>query len=388
MLQYTGAGKYLMCTAIPIKDSNGEIVSIVSYTTDMTKYTVLKDEYEKLRETLKIYSSELEKLREDGEDNLVFSSKDKRMQNILATIERISRFDTNVLFTGKSGVGKTMYSKLMHIRSDRKEGPFIHINCGAIPESLIETELFGYEKGAFTGAKNEGKPGLIELANMGTLFLDEIGDLPLNMQVKLLKVIQDKKLTRVGSTDEKSVDFRLITATNKDLEAMIERNEFREDLYYRINIITLEIPSLKDRKSDIFPLVKLFLDRYNKKYGLNRSISNASIDALVEYDWPGNIRELENTIERLVLSTDEYMIRNDNLPLKMKSRAVESPSMENRTLKEILESVEEKVIVEAYKKHGTTTGVAKTLGISQPSASLKVSKYVKKKNGDQKRERK
>ena len=299
------------------------------------------------------------------------------MQNILATIERISRFDTNVLFTGKSGVGKTMYSKLMHSRSDRKDGPFIHINCGAIPESLIESELFGYEKGAFTGARNEGKPGLVELANRGTLFLDEIGDLPLNMQVKLLKVIQDKKLTRIGATDEKTVDFRLITATNKDLEAMIEKNEFREDLYYRINIITLEIPRLKDRKSDIFPLLKLFLDKYNKKYGLKRTIANSSIDALVEYDWPGNIRELENTVERLVLSTDEYMITNDNLPLKLKADVVGRPVMENKTLKEILESVEKRVIVEAYKKIGTTTGVAKALGISQPSASLKISKYAK-----------
>nr|WP_319394872.1 sigma 54-interacting transcriptional regulator [uncultured Desulfobacter sp.] len=377
MLQYTGADKYLMCTALPVKDKDGALLGIASYTTDITKYTKLKEEYDRLKETLKLYTKELEELRSPRDVDQGIISKDKHMQDIISTIKRIAGFDTNVLFLGKSGVGKTMYAKLMHSRSLRKNGPFIHINCGAIPENLLESELFGYEKGAFTGAQNKGKPGMIELANKGTLFLDEIADLPFNMQVKLLKVIQEKSLSRIGSTQEKQIDFRLITATNKDLTTMVKNNEFREDLYYRINIITLKIPGLAQRKPDIFPMVLHFLEQFNKKHQLKKNISNAAIDKLVEYPWPGNIRELQNTMERLVLSTDQYMITPADLPGVIHSHDMVPEQVPNQSLKQIMATVEQKIIQKAYLKHGTTTGVARALGISQPSASLKIKKYVK-----------
>lgn len=377
LLQLTGAKKYLMCTAIPIKDENNNIVKVISYTRDVTKYESLKDEYNKLSNTLEIYSAELAELRQN---KIVFPSvmgSSPAVSKIIKTVDRIANFDANVLFTGESGVGKTMFAKLMHSQSNRKSGPFMEINCGAIPDSLLESELFGYEKGAFTGANKEGKLGLIELANTGTLFLDEIGDLPLHMQVKLLKVIQEKSLIRIGGSEQIKIDFRLIAATNKDLGKMVREGSFREDLFYRLNVITINIPSLRERKEDVFPLCMHFLDKYNDEYGLNRTLSNTVIDYLTEYAWPGNIRELENTIERMVLTSDDYMISEENLPYQIKSNVI-SPTIDyKQSLKEILESVEKKIILDSFKKHNSTVGVAKELGISQPSASLKLKKYLK-----------
>ncbi|MBN7773575.1 sigma-54 interaction domain-containing protein [Clostridium aminobutyricum] len=378
MLQLTGANKYLMCTAIPIKDENNNIIKIVSYTTDVTKYQTLKDEYNKLEETLKIYTAELEQLRQGLGSFPSVIGNSHSIKSIISTVDKISKFDANVLFTGESGVGKTMFAKLMHAQSSRQKGPFIEINCGAIPDSLMESELFGYEKGAFTGANKEGKPGLIELSNNGTLFLDEIGDLPLHMQVKLLKVIQEKKITRVGSVNEKEVDFRLITATNKDLEEMIIQGKFREDLFYRLNVISISIPSLRERKEDIFLLSKYFIEKFNQQYNITRTLSNIAIDYLIEYSWPGNLRELENTIERLVLTSDNYMITEEDLPSAIKLHMFSNPISNNKSLKSLLQAVEEKAIIECYKKHGTSIGVAKELGISQPSASIKINKYISK----------
>ncbi len=377
MLQRTGAGKYLMCTAIPIKDKDGNIERIVSYTRDITKYETLKEEYENLEENLRLYSEEIERLRKDNDQIPSVIGKSPSIRNIIATISKISKFDATVLFLGESGVGKTMFAKKMHSTSSRKDGPFIEINCGAIPENLLESELFGYEKGAFSGASKQGKPGLIELANGGTLFLDEIGDLPQHMQVKLLKCIQEKKIMRIGGASVKDVDFRLITATNQDLEHLVQNGDFREDLFYRLNVITIKIPGLKDRKEDIFSLANHFVTTIGDKYGIKRTLSNTVIDYFMEYDWPGNIRELENLIERLVLTSDDYMITEEQLPSQIKANIFHTSSKE-RSLKDIIEDLERRIITESYKRHGTSTGVAAELNISQPSASNKIKKYVKK----------
>lgn len=195
------------------------------------------------------------------------------MVNILETIRRVADFDANILFLGPSGVGKTMLAKIVHQQSKRKKGSFIDINCAAIPEHLLESELFGYEKGSFTGAGNKGKVGLIELANGGTLLLDEISEMPLSLQAKLLKTIQDKVITRVGGTKEIKVDFRLITASNRDLEEAAGRGTFRKDLYYRLNVIQIQIPSLRERKDDIIPLIDFFTEKNNRKYGLHKSFT-------------------------------------------------------------------------------------------------------------------
>jgi len=378
VLQLTGANKYLMCTAIPIKDENDEIIKIISYTRDVTEYEALKEEFHKLEEIVHIYNAELEQLREEKTAYASVIGASQEIRSVISVVERISKFDANVLFTGESGVGKTMFAKLLHSRSNRQKGPFIEVNCGAIPDSLLESELFGYEKGAFTGASNEGKLGLIELSNNGTLLLDEIGDLPLHMQVKLLKVIQEKTITRVGGLTKKAVDFRLIAATNKNLEEMMTQGKFREDLFYRLNVITINIPSLRERKDDIFLLSKYFTEKFNKQYQISRTLSSTVIDYLIEYDWPGNLRELENTIERLILTSDDYMVSEDLLPAAIKQPRFIHSTTNKQSLKGILESVESEVIRESYKKHGSTVGVAKELDISQPSASLKIAKYVDK----------
>ncbi len=375
IMQRTGTGKYLMCTAIPIKDKDGNIEKIVSYTRDLTKYQRLKEEYENLEENLKFYSEEINRLRKDKELPTSVVGNGTVVKNIYSTITKIADFDATVLFLGESGVGKTMFAELMHSQSIRKSGPFIEINCGAIPENLLESELFGYEKGAFSGAKNEGKPGLIELSNNGTLFLDEMGDLPLHMQVKLLKCIQQKKILRIGGASMKDVDFRLISATNKDLENLVKEGKFREDLFYRLNVITINIPSLRERKEDIFYLANHFIKEIGIKYGIKRTLSNTVIDYLIEYDWPGNIRELENLIERLVLTSDDYMITEENLPTKMKTNIFQTPG-KGDSLKDILENVERRIIIDSYKRLGTSTGVAAELNISQPSASNKINKYI------------
>ena len=214
LLQLTGAGKYLMCTAIPVFDKPGNLQKIISYTRDVTKYETLKEEYKNLQDTVAQYTTELGQLRQERNKNSKIVGNSQAIKKIMGMVDKISKFNVNVLLTGESGVGKTMFAEAIHSSSQRKELPFITINCGAIPENLLESELFGYEKGAFTGANQDGKPGLIELAHNGVLFLDEIGDLPLHMQVKLLKVIQDKKVMRVGGVKDKQVDFRLITASN------------------------------------------------------------------------------------------------------------------------------------------------------------------------------
>lgn len=379
VLQLTGAGKYLMCTAIPVFDKQGNLQKIISYTRDVTKYEALKEEYKNLQQTVDLYTTQLGQLRQVHEKNSKIIGNSIAIKKIMVMVEKIAKFDANVLLTGESGVGKTLFADSIHASSQRKDRPFITINCGAIPENLLESELFGYEKGAFTGAGQDGKPGLIELAHKGVLFLDEIGDLPLHMQVKLLKVIQDKKVTRVGGVKEKQVDFRLIAASNKDMLKLIEDNKFREDLYYRLNVISIHIPPLRERNEDIFFLITHFLNKFNETYKVNHIFSNKAIDYLEAYSWPGNTRELENVIERMVITADDYIITEDKLPQYIYTKKlIEKFDMKDKTLKEILEDVERQVFVQCYKENKTTTKVAQVLGISQPSASMKLSKYLKR----------
>ena len=377
LLQLTGAGKYLMCTAIPVFDRAGKLYRVISYTKDVTKYEMLKEEYNKLQDTLTLYTEQLGQLRQQKDARIVGNSQE--IKTVMAMVGKIAKFDANILLTGESGVGKSLIASAIHGISERREEPFISINCGAIPENLLESELFGYEKGAFTGASHEGKPGLIELAHKGVLFLDEIGDLPLHMQVKLLKVIQEKKVIRVGGIKEKQVDFRLIAATNKDMEKLIEEGKLREDLYYRLNVISIHIPALRERKEDIFYLVTHFLKKYNEEYKVNRVFSNKAMNYLENYNWPGNTRELENLVERMVITADDYIITEEQLPSHIYGKeTMDRYDIKGKTLKEILEQVEKQVLLRCYDEYKTTTQVAKVLGISQPSASLKLSKYLEK----------
>ncbi|CAM2008511.1 sigma-54-dependent transcriptional regulator [Acanthopleuribacter pedis] len=240
--------------------------------------------------------------------------KSNKMRKLIETLKRVAKMDTTILINGESGVGKELIMKTIHDFSKRRECDYVSVNCGALPESLFESELFGYEKGSFTGA-NERRAGLFESAQGGTLFLDEIGEMPLKMQIKLLRVLQEKKIRRVGGTEEISVDFRLVAATNRNLAEEVKQGNFREDLYYRINVVPIKVPPLRERREDVIPLVTFFLDRFAKQYGENAKLTTGEVRRCLEhYDWPGNVRELENTMERIVALTPGDTIEEDDLP--------------------------------------------------------------------------
>lgn len=280
---------------------------------------------------------------------LHFLGNSPQVQQILSLIEQVAPTKSNVLILGESGTGKSLVAELIHKNSPRRDGPFISINCAAIPETLLEAELFGFKKGAFTGAVTD-KKGLIELANGGTLFLDEIGDLPLGLQAKLLKFLETYEFIPLGDVQKKKVDIRLISATNKNLEELIEEGKFREDLYYRLSVIEIKIPPLRERKEDIPVLVYYFLEQASKQHNKKiKGITNEALSYLLNYDWPGNIRELRNVIERaVILARDEYILPHD-LPEKI---IKSSPSPEigvGKSLKEAIEEYEKTIILNTLK---------------------------------------
>lgn len=384
--QKTRTEKVMIATGNPIFNDDNQIVRIVCNSRDITELTELKEQIKKNEEIVKRYESELIELRLKETTIEGFVTNSKKMNDILNVVKRIAPVDTSILVTGESGTGKEVLSKSIHHFSLRNSGPFIKVNCGAIPESLMESELFGYDPGAFTGAKKEGKPGYFELADKGTLFLDEIGEMPLALQAKLLQAIQDKAIQRVGGTKTLRIDFRLIAATNRNLEQMVDEGKFREDLFYRLNVIPIELPTLRDRKDDIPFLLHLFLNKYNKLYSLQKRFDSEAVDLLCDYHWPGNVRQLQNIVERLVVLSDEDKISKEKIfPLfhtlskdfdkdspgaKLKAKDSYDPlsvstQIQDTSLKHILKDVERSVIEETLKKYKTTRKAAKHLKMSQ-----------------------
>lgn len=382
ILQHTKTGKIVMSTAYPVIDSDDQVIRVISYAQDQTEIKKLQIEYEQLQRRLKGYQTEVETLREKDSQKIIFRSKE--MQQIAHTISRVAKTDATVLFLGESGVGKSALARSLHVASLRHKEPFIEVNCSTIPESLFESEMFGYESGAFTGALKEGKQGLIEQADGGTLFLDEIGELPLAMQVKLLKVLQEKKIMRVGGKTERQIDFRLIAATNQDLDALVEKGQFRLDLYYRLNVIPIPIPPLRERADDIPILIQHYVQLINEKYHLAKSLHPSTYESLIHYKWPGNVRELENMMERIILIAEDATIYPDDLPnglrksdtAKPKSNAADHFAITGGSdLKRNLEQVERQLLINAFEQCNTTYEMADLLGISQPSVTRKLKKY-------------
>jgi len=303
------------------------------------------------------------------------------MQRLVDELEHIAKVGSTVLFMGESGVGKEVFAKALHHFSDRREEPFIRVNCGAIPANLLESELFGYEKGAFTGADQRGKPGLFELAHRGTIFLDEIADLPYSMQVKLLRVLQEREIMRIGGVRTIPVDIRVVAATNQDIRALVKAQKFREDLYYRLYVIPIEIPPLRKRKADIVPLALHFLHEYNQVYQLDKKLSPEAFDLLQQYDWPGNVRELQNVMERSIVTARGELITAEQLwanlysPITLESE--KKPIVQEIIpLKEAVEEVESQLISLAMKKYGTAAKVAKILGVSPATVSRRMQKHL------------
>lgn len=379
ILQKNKLGTSILTTGVPIFDDSGAIQYVISFNSiDIADMTTLHDKYTKLNELMNEYNAEINELRMQDIKNKEFVVKSKHMENISGLIAQVADTNANVLITGETGVGKSMIAKIIHKKSCRNNGPFVEINCGTIHESLIESELFGYEKGSFTGAGNKGKIGKIELANGGTLFLDEIGELPLNMQTKLLQVIQEKVIMRIGGLEKIAVDFRLISATNREIKKNIKEKLFREDLYYRLNVIPILIKPLRERPEDIIPLVQSFLNQFNKKYNKNILLTNEVLDILEKLRWPGNIRQVENLIERLVIMCNNNLIEVKDLPadIEIDDRYKRIITEGASSLEDLMGEYEKAIFIDMYNRYKTSIAVGNALGISQATAARKLRKYI------------
>lgn len=379
IMQKTLTGRLALTTGTPVFDRKGKIFRVVSNVREITELILLKQQLEQAQELSKHYESELRilQMQYSGSEKLIVGSR--KMKDLLDTVIRLAQVDSTVLITGESGTGKELIAETIHNNSMRKNKPFIKINCGAISHNLLETELFGYDAGAFTGAKKGGKAGYFELANGGTLLLDEISELPYNLQVNLLRVLQSKELIRVGGEKTIPIDVRIIAAANRNILELVEKNEFRKDLFYRLNVVPVDVPPLRERKEEIPVLTAHFLQVFNKKYQMQKELSARVIDVLMEYDWPGNVRELENIIERLVVTIPGNILSREDLPRHLKNHAPETHPQIMVSgivpLREAVEVVEKQILEQAYVRYRATREVAKHLAIDPSTVLRKAAKY-------------
>ncbi|NPV70277.1 MAG: sigma 54-interacting transcriptional regulator [Firmicutes bacterium] len=376
MQEIRPTGKSVIVTGNPIYDEWGNIVGVVTNVRDLTELENLKTQLEETMRLSERYYSELQELRSQQLDVGHVVAQSAEMRKALDLAARVARVDSTVLILGESGVGKEVLAKTIHLRSRRRDGPFMKINCGAIPESLLESELFGYEGGAFTGARREGKIGLVEMAAGGTLFLDEVGELSTNLQVKLLRLLQEREIMKVGGSKEIQVDTRIIAATNRDLKKMVDEGRFREDLYYRLNVVMVRIPPLRERRDDIPPLVLNLLARLNSKYGLDKRISPRAMDRLIQYHWPGNVRELENVVEQAVVLTEGDVIEPESLPAAIIS-ATSGPTGNAAPVsyRATMREAEKSLLLHALTTWGNPTKAAEALGMHRTTFIRKAARH-------------
>lgn len=377
ILQEFKTGKEALVSSTPILGKNKKIMLVVTNVRDVTELKDLKEELEENKVLAEKYYSEIEEMRLQLLESSEMIAEDDATIEILRQSMRVAKVDTTVLVLGETGVGKEEVAKYIHKNSSRGKNQFIKVNCGAIPENLIESELFGYEKGAFTGALEKGKMGLFEVADGGTIFLDEIGELPLNMQVKLLRVLQENRIQRIGGVKEIHVNIRVIAATNRDLDEMVKAKKFREDLYYRLNVVPIVIPPLRERRHDVVALLKHYMEIYNNKHGYNKKLDSKVTNILLEYDWPGNIRQLRNLIERLVVMSNHDKINVEDLPQKIIefNQGDIIDRFENMSLKDAVMKLEAQMIERAYRKSGNVRDAARLLGINASTLVRKRQKY-------------
>lgn len=379
-IQKTRTGKTLLVVGTPVMDENGKILRIINASRDITEIDQLKQELQESKEISERYQREIQKLRLKDQKSLKkIIYRSSIMEKLIEQAKKVAEFDSTVLISGESGVGKEVLANIIHESSNRFEKPFVKINCGAIPESLLESELFGYEKGAFTGANKDGKMGLFQLADHGTIFLDEIGEMPLPLQVKILRVLQEREIQRIGGTKPIKVNIRVIAATNKNLKELIQQGNFREDLYYRLNVVPLEIPPLRKRKEDIPVLVDYFTRNFNSKYGTHKKFSLEAIQEIQKFEWKGNIRELQNCVERLIvtMNDDEVKLEEVKTLLAYNTNDATLPFgiQYDYDLKETISLVEKYILEHAVKKHKTTVKIAQVLNLTQSAVSKKLKKY-------------
>ncbi|MGG0317966.1 sigma-54 interaction domain-containing protein [Priestia megaterium] len=376
-IQTTKEGRRLMVVGTPIKNEQGEVIRVINASRDITEVSQMQSEIIEMKRLIAGYKQELMELKKDKTEKVKLISYSKKMEKTLELARRVANVDSTVLILGESGVGKEMVANLIHETSDRKNSPFIKVNCGAIPENLLESELFGYEGGAFTGAKKEGKMGLFELANKGTLFLDEIAEMPLALQVKLLRVLQEREVMRVGGVKPVAVNVRIIAATNRNLHEDVQKGNFREDLYYRLNVIPLSILPLRERREDILPLASYFIEQFNQKYLTKKTLSAETAEAFELYNWPGNVRELQNIVERLIVMSDGDEIQHLHLPeeiTNLSSNRDKVQVLDILPLKECMEMAEKQLLRLAKQKYSSTVKIADALQVNQSTISRKLQK--------------
>lgn len=376
-IQNLGDGGKIYIESVPYY-KNGKIDLVVCTERDITETIRLKNLLDQSKQIAEKQKNELEYLREKSVRNTnKVIAQSPIMKKIISAVSRIARLDTTVLITGESGTGKEVIADYIFRMSTRTEKPYIKINCAAIPENLLESELFGYEKGAFTGADVKGKIGIFELAHGGTLFLDEIAEVPIRLQAKLLRVLQEKEIMRIGGKDTIPVDVRIIAATNIDLKKAVEEGYFREDLYYRLNIIPVEIPPLRDRKEDIESLSRHFVDTFYQKYNIKKTVSQKAIEELKKAYWPGNIRELRNVIERAVVSFDGEQITLMQIKSLINNTRDKGEKRKNSdvSLGQLLEKYEREILAGYLEECPSASEAARKLHIDKSTISRKMKKY-------------
>ncbi len=360
----TDSHRDMMITAIPVFGDGNRVERIICTIKDITELSKLKMKIKEVNTTIKQYETRMNTAIAKNDQPIILRSKE--IKKAFDIGKKVANVNSTVFILGESGVGKNVLARMIHEHSLRKRGPYIEINCGAISETLLESELFGYEGGAFTGAKKEGKKGHIEMAHSGTIFLDEIGEMTNALQVKLLHFLQSKTITKVGSSTPLKVDVRVIAATNQNIEQMVQKGSFRKDLFYRLNVIPIKLPPLRERKADILPLVIHFLNVYKHQYNLEKELMPEVIDKLLHYSWPGNVRELQNVVERLVVLSENSNIHIDDLPEEL---------LKDEKSLYVEEDLEAHKIITFYNRYKSTYKAAEALGMSQSTFFRKLRRY-------------
>ena len=379
-------GRTLLLDGHPVMDVTGKVAYVVTVIRDITALTELREEITAQRELLETFQN----LSSEGVTGNQYPRvvQSPIMQRLYAEASAIAETDATVLLLGETGVGKDVVARHIHRNSLRADAPFIKVDCGSIPENLIETELFGYVPGSFSGASKHGKAGLVEAASTGTLFLDEIGELPMTMQSRLLRVLQDWEVLRVGATVPKKVDVRVVAATNKELEREVAKGTFRSDLYYRLKVAVLNIPPLRSRRVDILPLAQSFLTFYGKKYRKAVNLSEEAKQVLQNHTWPGNVRELENLVQGLVVTCKHGLVGVRDLagirplpPCESGAGRYDLPSIEGRSLKSIMKEVETAVIEKGMQRYGSISELSRQFQMDRSTIFRKVKEIEAIKHG-------
>jgi PAS domain S-box-containing protein len=377
--QETATGKKLIVTATPVFDNKGAINIVICNTRDVTSLEDMKKSYHDMKN--KVHKKERRgKFRNNTESNQLVYTESSPLAELMNILGKVAKTESTVLLQGETGTGKDLFARIIHDSSNRSDKDFLKVNCAALPQELIESELFGYRSGAFTGASSKGKIGQFSLADQGTIFLDEIAEIPIALQPKLLQVIEEQKFIPVGSKTVEEVNVRIIAATNRNLNEMMQKKQFRDDLFYRLCVFSINIPPLKDRIDDIPLLVDHYLKFFNQKHNCSLSISDQAMRCLVAYDWPGNVRELKHLVERLTVTMTSELIKPEHLPdhiiSTFNAKEVPSATDHQQSLPSQIEKTEREIILQSYNRLKSSYKVARELGISQSSAVRKIRRYI------------